>query len=252
MKRWMVKDIYAHRGYHDKPSIPENSLAAFRRAARRGWGVEFDVHLLRDGTLAVFHDSSLMRITGHEGVLEDLTLQEMKALRLEGTDEQIPTFDEVLELFEASKGKNGRPCSLIIELKTAGNNHRALTKAVVERLDNYSGDFCIESFDPRAVLDVKKLRPSIIRGQLSMDFFKEKNGVPRLLKIVLTNMWFNIFSDPDFIAYRYEDRAGKPCRRALKNGLRQEASWTLRNKKDFDDALANGCIPIFECFDPEK
>ncbi len=48
---------YAHRGYHAKPEIPENSLPAFRRALERGWGAELDVHLLRDGTLAVFHDS---------------------------------------------------------------------------------------------------------------------------------------------------------------------------------------------------
>ena len=52
---------YAHRGYHDKPTIPENSMPAFRRAIEHGWGAELDVHLLRDGTLAVFHDSDLKR-----------------------------------------------------------------------------------------------------------------------------------------------------------------------------------------------
>ena len=126
---------FAHRGYHDKPQIPENSLPAFRRAIAHGWGAELDVHLLKDGTLVVFHDSSLSRCTGAQGMIEDLTLAELKALRLEGTDEQIPLFDGVLALFETAT-------PLIIELKTAGNNHRALTKAVVERLDNYSGEFC--------------------------------------------------------------------------------------------------------------
>lgn len=37
-------------------------LAAFRRAIRHGYGAELDVHLLRDGTLAVFHDSDLKRM----------------------------------------------------------------------------------------------------------------------------------------------------------------------------------------------
>ena len=69
---------YAHRGYHDKPQIPENSLPAFRRAIEHGWGAELDVHLLKDGTLAVFHDSQLARCTGEEGILEDLTYGEMK------------------------------------------------------------------------------------------------------------------------------------------------------------------------------
>ena len=48
---------YAHRGYHNKPQIPENSMAAFRRAAARGWGAELDVHLLKDGTLATGCDA---------------------------------------------------------------------------------------------------------------------------------------------------------------------------------------------------
>ena len=48
---------FAHRGYHDKPTIPENSMPAFRRAVERGWGAELDVHLMKDGTLAVIHDS---------------------------------------------------------------------------------------------------------------------------------------------------------------------------------------------------
>ena len=57
----MIKGIYAHRGYHDKPAVPENSLAAFKRAIARGWGAELDVHLIKDGTLVVFHDSELER-----------------------------------------------------------------------------------------------------------------------------------------------------------------------------------------------
>lgn len=107
----LKKYRYAHRGFHDKPVIPENSLPAFRRAIEHGFGAELDVHLLKDGTLAVFHDSDLRRCANADGQIEDLTLEELKQLRLEGTDEQIPTFDEVLALFESAT-------PLIIELKT--------------------------------------------------------------------------------------------------------------------------------------
>ena len=155
-QKWEIlkKYRYAHRGYHDKPVIPENSLPAFRRAIERGFGAELDVHLLKDGTLAVFHDSDLRRCANVEGEIEDLTLDELKQLRLEGTDEQIPTFDEVLALFEHAT-------PLIIELKTARGNHKALAKAVCERLDSYQGEFCIESFYPLALIDVKKFSPAI-------------------------------------------------------------------------------------------
>ena len=41
---------YAHRGLHRRDkSVPENSLAAFRRAAKEGYGIELDVQLSKDG-----------------------------------------------------------------------------------------------------------------------------------------------------------------------------------------------------------
>ena len=64
---------FAHRGYHDKPVVPENSLPAFRRAIAHGWGAELDVHLMKDGTLAVIHDSSLLRTAGADVQIEELT-----------------------------------------------------------------------------------------------------------------------------------------------------------------------------------
>ena len=116
------KVSFAHRGLHNE-KLPENSLGAFKEAKFRGYGVEFDVHLLSDGTLAVFHDSDLLRMTGKEGKIEDLTANDLKAYRLNGTEEKIPSFDEVLEVFD-----NNEP--LIIELKAVGNNVAALCKAV--------------------------------------------------------------------------------------------------------------------------
>ena len=51
---------YTHRGLHGN-GVPENSLAAFRAGVEKGYGSEFDVHLLKDGGLAVVHDSLLKR-----------------------------------------------------------------------------------------------------------------------------------------------------------------------------------------------
>ena len=62
---------YAHRGLHGA-GVPENSLAAFRAAVEHGYGAELDVHLLKDGGLAVIHDSRLERTTGKPGKVEEL------------------------------------------------------------------------------------------------------------------------------------------------------------------------------------
>ena len=108
---------YAHRGLHriDK-STPENSVAAFEHAARIGYGCELDVHLTADGQLAVFHDDDTKRVCGVPGRVEDMTMAELKQLRLAGTEYTIPTLAEALE---AAHG-----CPLIVELKRGGRSMR--------------------------------------------------------------------------------------------------------------------------------
>lgn len=236
---------YAHRGWHDKPAIPENSLSAFRRALDRGWGAELDVHLLRDGTLAVFHDSDLRRCAGEEGDIEDLDREGLRRLRLEGTEEPVPLFDEVLALFE---GK----APLIIELKSHKGNHKALTEAVIARLDRYRGDYCVESFDPRVLMVLRRERPAILRGQLSMDFRPGGEELPGWQRFVLRNLLLNFLTFPDFIAYRFEDRQRLALRACLRVWGAREASWTIRSKADLEKAEAAGALPIFECFDPDR
>ena len=152
---------YAHRGLHDKENgIPENSMTAFHRAVEHGYGAELDVHLLKDGALAVFHDSTLKRICGTEGKIEDLTAEDLGKYRLLGTEETIPLLSDVLALFE---GKT----PLIIELKVVDNNAAALTDAVMNLLKGWKGTYCIESFHPAVVKHLKEHYPQVIRGQLS-------------------------------------------------------------------------------------
>jgi glycerophosphoryl diester phosphodiesterase len=71
---WITALPIAHRGLYDRSAgVPENSLAAFGRAIDAGYACEFDVRLLADGRLAVFHDSDLRRMTRHCGRLRDAT-----------------------------------------------------------------------------------------------------------------------------------------------------------------------------------
>ena len=235
---------YAHRGFHDKPQIPENSLAAFERAIEHGFGAEFDVHLTKDGQLVVFHDDTTDRCTGQSGTLEDRTLEEVRELRLEGTDQQIPLFDEVLDLFE----NTGLP--LIIELKVVRANYQELAEKVCLRLDNYKGKFCIESFDPRAIGAVRKLRPNIVRGQLSSDFVQEPESAPKNTRWLLTNLKMDFISKPDFVAYNFIYHENVAFKKAVKRGI-QGVAWTIRTPEDMKEAERLGYICIFEKFDPE-
>lgn len=248
----MLAKQYAHRGYHDKPAVPENSIPAFRRAIEHGWGVEFDVHLIADGSLVVFHDEKLLRQTGVSGYIEDYDLVNLAKLRLEGTDERIPTLDEVLDLFEQNPGPNGKPYPLLIELKVARNNYRELVRKICERLDRYSGDFVMESFDPRALMELRKVRPDFGRGQLVQDFVRFPEGVRLIQRIPLTYLMFDPPTKPDFIAFRMSDGLRPSVMKRLRKKGMEFATWTITTPEDYTKSIRSGHSPIFERFDPEQ
>lgn len=234
---------YAHRGLH-KPGIPENSMAAFQAALEQGYGIELDIHLLKDGSLAVIHDSALFRTTGLSGDVEDLNADGLKDCFLEGTNQTIPLFQDVLTLYQ---GK--RP--LIIELKVHKNNVDALCQAACAIMEGYNGPWCMESFDPRCIYWLKKNRPEIIRGQLTEDYALSPHlKVPRILKWLMKHNRMNFLTRPDFVAYRYRDRLSTPTNRFCMKRM-TGVSWTVQTQAEFDTAVAEGWIPIFEGFLPD-
>lgn len=234
---------YAHRGLHGN-GVPENSIAAFRLAVEKGYGSELDIHLMKDGNLAVIHDPSLKRTAGADVFIEDLTAEDLPNYRLEGTDEQIPLFSQVLELYA---GK----APLIVELKSERGNHAALCAAACKLLDGYNGVYCVESFDPQCIAWMRKNRPELIRGQLSANFFiAKKSKLPWPAKWAMTTQILNFNSVPDFIAYKFADRKrlGIFICRSLWGA--QGVAWTIKAKEDYDTAVKEGWIPIFEGFEP--
>lgn len=238
----LSKWCYAHRGLHDA-NAPENSMSAFTNAKHGGYGVELDVHLMADGSLAVIHDSDLKRVTGKEGKIENLTWLDLPNYPL-GPRDTIPLLPQVLQLFH---GK----APLIIELKPANNNHKELAKAVCDELESYQGLYCLESFDPRCILWLKKNRPHLIRGQLSENYFvKGRPKIPFILKLAMTHNLSHFLTKPDFVAYRYADRKATWSNTLCKKSMAR-VTWTLTGQEEFDQAVSEGWIPIFEGFQPD-
>ena len=241
-----LKDLrgwnYAHRGLHSE-GIPENSMAAFRAALEHGYGIEFDLHLLKDGNIAIIHDASLKRTAGADVLIEDLTTEDLASYHLEGTEETIPTFRQLLDLYA---GK----APLIIELKPERGNHAALTETVCRMLEDYEGVYCLESFDPRCITWLKKNRPELIRGQLSKNYFGDTNGLKPSTCFLLTHSLTHFSTMPDFTAYKFADRKNLStwiCRKLY--GV-QGVTWTLQTKEEYNTAVKEGWIPIFENFIP--
>ena len=233
---------YAHRGLYDQ-TRPENSMAAFRAAKKAGYGIELDVHLLSDGTLAIMHDSALKRTAGAEGRIEDLTAEQLSQYYLGGTLETIPTLEQVLQLYN-------REAPMIVELKVADNNYAALSEAVCNMLDRYPGAYALESFDPRCVRWLKKNRPDRLRGQLNQHYRKGEAPYPWILRFLMTHQVFNLLTTPDFVAYRCADRHTLSNFLVRKLWKVQGVTWTVKSQKEFDEVIADGWLPIFENFTP--
>lgn len=86
--------IYAHRGA--SAEMPENTMAAFRRAAELGVdGVELDLHATRDGVLVVSHDPDGRRCAGVAARLADITWDEARRWDV-GRGERLPRFEDVV------------------------------------------------------------------------------------------------------------------------------------------------------------
>ena len=239
---------YAHRGYWDtnepgENNRPENSLAGFRAAVEKDYGVELDVHLTRDGHLIVHHDDSLKRLTGVDIHIADSTLQEIRACKLPN-GEAIPTYDEVLETIA------GR-IPMIVELKVEHANHAALSKAVYERMQRYDGPWCMESFDPRAVQWFRKNAPEIIRGQLAFDNAgKGKTFKDWIRNLYIASMLQNAMARPDFVAFSAASVKWHSLPIHLLRLMKPWfVAWTVRSQADMDKWRNSWDLQIFEKFE---
>ncbi len=227
---------YAHRGLHGD-GVPENSLAAFALACEAGYGIELDVQLSADGEVMVFHDYTLVRMTGDGRRLCELSAAELGALRLADTEEIVPTLAEVLALVD------GR-VPLLVELK-GENFDTALCEQVAAYLVTYSGPYCIESFNPLLIKGMRKHLPEAFCGLLYTNVVRDKQK-GSLLNRALSLMAFNFLCRPDFIAYNEIDRRTLPVH--LTTGLYRAPKfvWTVRSREALDTAHALGECPIFE------
>lgn len=156
---------FAHRGFKSK--YPENTMLAFKEAIRANCdGIEFDLHLTKDGEVIIIHDETLIRTTGIEGYVRDFTLSEIKKLNAAfGYDEfyeEIPTLREYLELVKDSNIITN------MELKTGIYTYPGIEEKVYNILKEYDyiDRTIISSFNHESVLRMKAIDENIITAFL--------------------------------------------------------------------------------------
>ncbi|MGN0803532.1 MAG: glycerophosphodiester phosphodiesterase family protein [Candidatus Faecivicinus sp.] len=234
--------MFAHRGLHGAGAA-ENTLEAFERACRAGFGIELDVQLSRDGAVVVFHDDALARMTGDARRVEQVDLAGLQALSLKGKG-RIPTFEEVLKCVD------GR-VPLLVEIKN-GRHNRRLCEETLRLLRGYRGRYLVESFNPLILRWLRKNAPEVVRGQLV--------GAPacylgahfgRAGAFLLSSLALNFLARPDFVAYDVAAAhfSAPRIQRALFHT--PLAAWTVRDSDVLSRCLSQGEMAIFEAFVPE-
>jgi glycerophosphoryl diester phosphodiesterase len=158
--------VFAHRGFSHL--APENTLPAFSLAAEAGAdGIELDIHATTDGVLVVIHDHDIFRLTGSNGVVEDMTAEELRKKKVMPNSfptypgETIPYLSEVFE----TTGKTGKGKTMLwdIEIKYEGTRTTGLEKTLADTIHTYGVEnrVLVSSFNPYLLRAFSRYAPEI-------------------------------------------------------------------------------------------
>ena len=164
----MICRNFAHRGFSG--NYPENTMLAFRKALEAGCeGMEFDVHLTKDGELVILHDEAIDRTSGQHGLVKDMTYEELCRVDFSYRYAELVPFQRIptlREYFELVKDLDIRSN---IELKTGVYEYPGIEQAVYDLIREYHMEdkVIISSFNHHSVMRMKAIDPRIPCGFLS-------------------------------------------------------------------------------------
>ncbi len=239
---WLVERPVAHRGLHGNGLI-ENTLGACRAATEAGYANEVDIQLTADNEVVVFHDDTLGRLTDAAGPLAARTLAELKQIAIHGSNERIPTLQELLDTVA------GRT-PLVIELKSNWDGSDRLAARTAEILRGYEGPAAVMSFDPQVVMALRKHAPDLTRGIVAERYYDDPEWAPlgAARKFQFGNLLHIHRTRPHFVAYSVRDLpalAPQAARYILGMKL---LTWTVRTDAERAKARRWADQMIFEGF----
>jgi glycerophosphoryl diester phosphodiesterase len=172
-----------HRG--NPAEHPENTLESFRSAIEAGCDlVECDVHLTRDGELAVIHDHTLERTTNGSGLVGAMTLAELRALDA-GGGQRIPLLEELFELVRDRVG-------LVIETKQNPIPYPGLEEKLVKKLREHQmvEYVSVVSFHHPCMRHLKEIAPEVHTGIIDASRPVDPVGMLGLARADLFSSYF--------------------------------------------------------------
>ncbi len=220
--------IWAHRGCSYR--YPENTLSSFREACRYEiTGIELDIQLSRDGEMMVIHDERVDRTTDGSGRVVDMTLWELKQLKIQPNEqsskiyETIPTMREVLALLAPICRGDG--LLINIELKNSVVRYEGMEKKILNMVAEYELEPYIvySSFNPDSIRLLKELNPGVRVGILSSRVLSCLEFAQQVQVEAI-----HPFIKAEDIALLMEEASGAPNQRNL-----QVRAWNTRTYEPF-------------------
>jgi glycerophosphoryl diester phosphodiesterase len=173
--------VVGHRG--SPTERPENTMPSYELAvAQRVDAVELDVHLTRDGQLAVIHDATLERTTDRDGTVAEMTMDDIRAAnagaRFTAEDGSTPFADDGLRVPALPEVLDWLPAGigLVVEIKAsaaADATVAALRGSAVRAADGVT----VISFEEAAIERVHELDPALPTGLLLVPFDSVERGL---------------------------------------------------------------------------
>ena len=155
-----VYTVIAHRG-GPNGMYPENSFSAINSSLKAGAErIEVDVHQTKDSILVVIHDKTADRTTSGNGLIKDMSWDQLKKLDLDA-NEGLPLLEDVFSII------NGSSC-LVIEIKEGDEYYPGIEKRVAEMIrkhDAYNWCF-IHSFKDEILEKVHEFDSAIVLQKL--------------------------------------------------------------------------------------
>jgi len=234
--------VFAHRG--GSGLAPENTFAAFDRGLGLGAdGLELDVHLTRDGRVAVHHDASLERTTNGVGPIASCTLEDLARLDagyrfclgddfpFRGRGFCVPSLADVLRRYPGAR--------MIIEMKN-GSEALALATLADVRQANALDRVCFASEHVSGVRAIRRAEPAAATSAARDE-----------IRRALWRSWIGLGpTRPPYVAFQVPELAG-PIRvvsprfvRAAHGSRLRVQVWTVDRAADIRRLLQWGVDAI--------
>lgn len=216
--------IVGHRGV---PSLEaENTVAGALKTVELGAdAVESDIYLTTDNHIVVIHDGTVDRTTNGTGQVEDKSLEQLKALTVEGAH-SVPTMDEY---FTALKGTD---TVHFIEIKSGKTDIVEYLKQAIDRNDVWD-QVAVISFNSDQLLKLQEVMPGVSGGFLG-GFSTDSSMTKNLRNILKATQLYSSTFNPS-----YSDLAPSVMEAAKHRGT-TFWPWTFRDQTDGETYYAAG------------